>query len=66
MDNLIVGGFCGALVAGLCALSYLLGKKEKENDVFKNKEKTADKVRRLRDSLLDDALRDKLHNRFKR
>ena len=66
MDNLFLAGFCGVLVGALACITYKLGKRNCENERFKANQKTADKVRRLRDSLLDDAVRDKLHNRFKR
>lgn len=66
MDNLFLAGFCGVLVAALASVTYKLGKRNCENERFKASEKTADKVRHLRGSLRDDAVRNKLHNRFKR
>ena len=66
MDNVFLAVFCGVLVGALAIATYKLGKRNCENERFKANQKTADKVRRLRDSLLDDAERDKLHSRFKR
>ncbi len=66
MDNVFLAVFCGVLVGALATATYKLGKRNCENERFKADQKTADKVRRLRDSLRDDAVRDKLHDRFKR
>lgn len=66
MDNVFLAVFCGVLVGALATITYKLGKQNCENERFKANQKTADKVRRLRDSLRDDAVRDKLHDRFKR
>lgn len=66
MDSVFWAVFCGVLVGALATATYKLGKRNCENERFKANQKTADKVRRLRDSLRDDAVRDKLHDRFKR
>ena len=66
MNNAFFVVFCGVLVGALATATYKLGKRNSENERFKTNQKTADKVRRLRDSLRDDAVRDKLHKRFKR
>ena len=66
MDSVFWAVFCGVLVGALVTATYKLGKRNCENERFKANQKTADKVRRLRDSLRDDAVRDKLHDRFKR
>lgn len=66
MDSVFLAVFCGVLVGALAIATYKLGKRNCENERFKANQKTADKVRRLRDSLRNDAVRDKLHDRFKR
>ena len=66
MDNAFFVVFCGVLAGALVTATYKLGKRNCENERFKTNQKTADKVRPLRDSLRDDAVRDRLHDRFKR
>ena len=66
MDSVFLAVFCGVLVGALATATYKLGKRNCENERFKANQKTAGEVRRLRDSLRDDAVRDKLHGRFKR
>ena len=66
MDNAFFVVFCGVLVGALATATYKLGKRNCENERFEANQKTAEKVRRLRDFLRDDAVCDKLHDRFKR
>ncbi len=66
MDSVFLAVFCSVLVGALATATYKLGKRNCENERFTANQKTAEKVRRLRDSLRDDAVRDRRHNRFKR
>ncbi len=66
MNDLIISGLLALLIGAVGTLSYNLGRKAEKNADFEEKKKTMAEVRRLRDSLRDDAVLDRLHNRFKR
>ena len=66
MDGVFLAVFCGVLVGALATVTYKLGKRNCENERFKANQKTAGEVRRLRDSLRDDSVVRRLHDRFKR
>ena len=66
MNDLIISGLIALLIGAVGALSYHLGKKAEKNADFEKKKKTMAEVRRLRDSLDDPAVVERLHNSFKR
>lgn len=66
MQNLATFGLIAALIGGLCAVSYSLGKRKYENESFKKKQKAIEDARRVRDTLSDPDVLRGLHDRFKR
>lgn len=66
MNDLIIPGLIALLIGAVGTLSYNLGRKAEKNADFEKKEKTMAEVRRLRASLDDPDVVDRLHNRFKR
>ena len=66
MNDLIISGLFALLIGAVGTLSYNLGRKAEKNADFANKEKTMAEVRRLRTSLDDPAVVERLHDRFKR
>ena len=66
MNGFVLTLFLISLVSGVGCLCYFLGKKVQKNENFENKEKTMLEVRRLRASLNDPDVVERLHERFKR
>ncbi|MBQ8347794.1 MAG: hypothetical protein IJY17_09380 [Alphaproteobacteria bacterium] len=66
MNDLIISGLIALLIGAVGMLSYNLGKRTERNADFEEKKKTMAEVRRLRDSLNDPAVVERLHNSFKR
>lgn len=66
MNDLIVSGLLALLIGAVGTLSYNLGRKAEKNADFEKKKKTMAEVRRLRTSLNDPAVVERLHDRFKR
>ncbi len=66
MNDGIVAGVIGVLIATVGWLSYNLGRGKEQNASFEEKKKTVAEVRRLRASLDDPAVVERLHDRFKR
>ena len=66
MQNFATFGLIAALISGLCAVSYSLGKRKYENESFKKKQKAFEEARRVRDTLGDPDVLRGLHDRFKR
>ena len=66
MENFLLSGLIALLIGAVGFLSYTLGERTERNADFKEKEKTAAEIRRLRSSLDNPDVVDELHNRFKR
>ena len=66
MSDLIMSGLIALLMGVVGLLSYFLGKRTERNADFEKKEKTLAEVRRLRDSLSDPDVVERLHEKFKR
>ncbi len=66
MNDLIVSGLLALLIGAVGTLSYNLGRKAEKNADFEKKKKTMAEVRRLRTSLNDPDVVERLHDRFKR
>jgi len=66
MSDLILTGLIALLMSAVGILSYALGRKVERNADFKEKESAMAEVRRLRASLDDSAVVERLHNTFKR
>lgn len=66
MNDLIVSGLLALLIGAVGVLSYNLGRKAEKNADFEEKKKTMAEVRRLRTSLNDTDVVERLHDRFKR
>ncbi len=66
MNDLIVSGLIALLIGVVGTLSYNLGRKAEKNADFEKKKKTMAEVRRLRASLNDPDVVERLHERFKR
>ncbi|MBR1777918.1 MAG: hypothetical protein IJ752_04960 [Alphaproteobacteria bacterium] len=66
MNDLILTGLIAALIGAVGLLSYALGRKVERNADFKEKEATMAEVRRLRASLDDSAVVERLHERYRR
>ncbi|MBR1778159.1 MAG: hypothetical protein IJ752_06210 [Alphaproteobacteria bacterium] len=66
MSDLILTGLIAALIGAVGILSYILGKRTERNADFEKKEKTLAEVRRLRASLDDSSVVERLHNKYKR
>lgn len=66
MNEFVMLILATGLVAAIGTLAFVLGERTEKNAVFEKKKKTADAARRLRDSLDDPNVVDRLHDRFKR
>lgn len=66
MSDLILSGLIALLIGAVGLLSYFLGKRTERNANFEEKKKTMDQVRRVRDTLDDPDVVERLHDRFKR
>ena len=66
MSDLILFGLIAFLMGAVGLLSYLLGKMTERNANFEEKKKTMDQVRRVRGTLDDPDVVERLHKRFKR
>ena len=66
MSDLILSGLIALLIGTVGLLSYFLGKRTERNANFEEKKKTMDQVRRIRGTLDDPDVVERLHNRFKR
>lgn len=65
MSDLIMSGLIALLMGAVGVLSYVLGRKVEKNADFEEKEAAAVEIRRLRDSLSDPDIVDRLHEKFK-
>ena len=66
MNDLILFGLIALLIGSVGTLSYMLGRKAEKNEDFEEKKKTMEEVRRLRTSLNDPDVVNRLHDTFKR
>ncbi len=66
MSDLILFGLIAFLMGAVGLLSYFLGKRTERNANFEEKKKTMDQVRRVRGTLDDPDVVERLHDRFKR
>lgn len=66
MSDLILSGLIALLIGAVGLLSYFLGKRTERNANFEEKKKTMDQVLRVRDTLDDPDVVERLHDRFKR
>lgn len=66
MSDFILSGLIALLIGAVGLLSYVLGRKVEKNAEFAEKEAAEAEVRRLRGSLSDPDVVDRLHEKFKR
>ena len=66
MNDGIVAGIIGILIAAVGWLSYNLGRRKEQNASFEEEAEALAEVRRLRADLDDPAVIDELHGTFKR
>lgn len=66
MSDLILSGLIALLIGAVGLLSYFLGKRTERNANFEEKKKTMDQICRIRGTLNDPAVVERLHDRFKR
>lgn len=66
MNDIVLSGLIALLIGAVGLLSYVLGKKVEKNAEFEEKEAAEAEVRRLRDSLSDPDVVERLHEKFKR
>lgn len=66
MSDIILSVLIALLIGAVGLLSYVLGRKVEKNAEFAEKEAAEAEVRRLRDSLSDPDVVERLHEKFKR
>lgn len=66
MNDVVLSGLTALLVGAVGVLSYVLGRKVEKNAEFAEKEAAEAEIRRLRDSLSDPDVVERLHEKFKR
>lgn len=66
MSDFILSGLIALLMGAVGLLSYSLGRKVEKNADFEEKEAAANEIRRVRDSLSDPDVVERLHEKFKR
>ncbi|MBO4538653.1 MAG: hypothetical protein J5781_00135 [Clostridia bacterium] len=66
MNDLFLTGLIATLIGAIGTLSYALARKVERNADFAEKEEAAAEVRRLRNTLDNPDVVDKLHEKFKR
>lgn len=66
MNDLILFCLIALLMGAIGGLSYFLGKRTERNANFEKKKKTMDQICRIRGTLNDPAVVERLHDRFKR
>lgn len=66
MSDVVLSGLTALLVGAVGVLSYVLGRKVEKNAEFAEKEAAEAEIRRLRDSLSDPDVVERLHKKFKR
>lgn len=66
MNDIVLSGLIALLIGAVGLLSYVLGKKVEKNAEFAEKEAAEAEIRRLRDSLSDPDVVERLHEKFKR
>lgn len=66
MSDLILFGLIAFLMGAVGLLSYFLGKRTERNANFEEKKKTMDQVRRVRGTLDDPDVVERLHAVYKR
>lgn len=66
MNDVVLSGLMALLVGAVGVLSYVLGRKVEKNAEFAEKEAAEAEICRLRDSLSDPDVVERLHEKFKR
>lgn len=66
MSDIISSVLIALLIGAVGMLSYVLGRKVEKNADFEEKEAAEAEIRRLRDSLSDPDVVERLHEKYKR